>query len=95
MEPEVTEVSKIEEIIETIYEICKQGQGFDCLKTLFHKDVVMVPPQFTSRAKGRDICLKSYEDACSQMNFEQLHASDRQIEVITDQGLKDQIWQDG
>ena len=42
----------------------------------------IVTPGFNSRAKGRDTCLKSYKDACSQMKIEKLDASDEHIEVF-------------
>ncbi len=69
-------------IVRTINRTCMEGRGFDKLTPLFHEDVVMVQPGFSARAKGREVCLKSYEDACSQMTFEKLDASDEQIDVF-------------
>jgi general stress protein 26 len=57
-----------------------EGKGFEKLKSYFHNDVVMVHPGMTAHAKGREICLKSYEDACSQMIFSKLDASDEHID---------------
>lgn len=68
-------------IIHTINDICKQGKGFNKLAPHFHKDVVMVLPGFTTQAKGREVCLKSYEDACSQMAFHKFAASEEKIDV--------------
>jgi general stress protein 26 len=72
---------KIWEIIQTINRTCKEGKGFEKLKPCFHNDVVMASPGMATRAQGKDICLKSYEDACSQMTFEKLDASDEHIDV--------------
>jgi general stress protein 26 len=58
-----------------------EGKGFEKLNPYFHDDVVMVSPGLATHAKGRDICLKSYEDACSQMKFHKLDASDEHIDV--------------
>ena len=69
------------EIVRTINKTCVEGKGFDKLAPFFHDDVVVVPPGFTSRAEGRDVCLKSYEDACSQMTFEKLDASEEQVDL--------------
>jgi len=68
-------------IVKSINRICKSGTGFSELSSFFHEDVVVVPPGFKTRAYGRDTCLKSYEDACSQMTFHKLGASEEQIEV--------------
>jgi general stress protein 26/ketosteroid isomerase-like protein len=73
--------SEIITIIRSINEACVQGKDFDKLSRLFHEDVVMVHPGFSARATGRDMCLRSYEDACSQMTFERLEGSDEQIDV--------------
>ncbi len=74
----------IKTTIQTVNEICKQGKGFERLKSLFHKDVVIVWPRFTAQAEGREVCWKSYEDTCSQMTFHKLDASDEKIAVFGD-----------
>ncbi len=74
-------MKEIMHIINTVNKTCKQGKGFDKLVPYFHKDVAMVPPGLTTHVKGREVCLKSYEDACSQMTFHKLDASDEKIDV--------------
>ncbi len=69
------------QMVQSINRICREGKGFDKLTPMFHEKVVIAPPGFVARAEGRDVCLKSYEDACSQMTFEKLDASDEQIDV--------------
>lgn len=73
---------KIINLIHSINDTCKQGKEFDRLMPHFHKDVVMVHPGFQAQAKGRDVCLKCYEDACSQMTIHKLEASEEKIDVF-------------
>ena len=84
MSPNACPETAIQEVITTINRTCKEGSGFDRLQPLFHEEVVIVQPHLKGQAKGRDICLQSYSDACSQMTFEKLDASDMQIEVFGD-----------
>jgi general stress protein 26/ketosteroid isomerase-like protein len=76
--------SQIASSVKRIDETCMQGRGFDGLANLFHEDMVMVHPQFSARAAGRDACIKCYEDACSQMKFHKLDTSEQQIEIFGD-----------
>ena len=73
--------SRLWETVQRINRTCMQGEGFDEVAGLFHDDVVMVSPGFRARAEGREACLKTYKDACSQMTFEKLDGSDEQIDV--------------
>ncbi len=72
---------QLREAVKRINRTCVQSEGFDNLAGLFHDDVVMVSPGFATRAQGRDVCLKTYKEACSQMTFEKLAGSDEQIDV--------------
>jgi len=74
--------SQIANSVRRINETCVRARGFDGLADLFHKDIVMVHPHFCSRAAGRDVCLKSYKDACSQMKFHKLEASEQQVDIF-------------
>lgn len=69
------------EIVQTVNRIFAEGGGFDKIAPLFHEDFTIVHPRFAARARGRDVSLRCYEDACSQMTFEKLDASDEQIDV--------------
>lgn len=73
---------RLMQVIRTINQTCMAGKGFDKIAPLFREDFTMVHPRFTARAQGRDVCLKSYEDACSQMTFEKLNASEEQVDVF-------------
>ncbi|MBN1362254.1 MAG: pyridoxamine 5'-phosphate oxidase family protein [Sedimentisphaerales bacterium] len=74
--------SEIRSIVGRINRTCTQRTGFDALASLFHQDAVMVQPDFTARAMGRDACLKNYADACSQMKFEKFDTADQQIDAF-------------
>ena len=68
-------------IVRAINRTCMEGKGFDKIAPFFHEDFTVVHPRFAARARGRDASLKTYEDACSQMTFEKLDASEEQIDV--------------
>jgi len=59
-----------------------ENKGFDRIEPFFHENVVVIPPGFRHRAAGREVCLNSYKDACSQMTFHKLQASDEQIDIF-------------
>ena len=75
---------QVKQVVRSINEICKQGEGFERLMPLFHRDMVIVPPDFSTQAKGREVCLKSYQDVCSQMTFHKLEASEEKVTVFGD-----------
>ena len=74
--------NELADIIGRINAACTQGEGFDALANLFHQDAVMVQPDFSARAIGREACLKNYADACSQMKFDKFDTSDEQIDIF-------------
>ena len=69
------------QIVQVVNRTCKEGKDFEKLKPYFHDDVVMVSPGMVTHAKGKDVCLRTYEDACSQMTFHKLNALDEHIDV--------------
>ncbi len=73
---------QIASIVSRISGVCVRREGFEDLADLFHADAVMVQPDFSARAMGRQACLKNYADACSQMKFHKFDASDEQIDVF-------------
>lgn len=73
--------AQIHQVVQTFYDTCKTGKGFDRLKPLFHDQVVFMPPGLSAHVQGRDICLKTYEDACSSMTFHKLEASEEHIDI--------------
>jgi len=69
------------EMVHTINQTCTKGEGFEALEPLFHDEAVIIPPGFSTHAKGKEVCLKSYEDGCVQMTFEKLEASEERVDV--------------
>ena len=55
---------EIQQTVEDIKEASRKGD-IETLKSLCHKDVVIVPPGFVQRAEGRDTYLKSVADFCN------------------------------
>jgi len=72
---------EIRQIVRTISRTCLEGKAFERLRPYFHDEAVMVSPGMGTHARGRDVCLKTYEDACSQMRFHKLDGSDEHIDV--------------
>jgi general stress protein 26 len=72
---------EIWQIVRTINRTCMEGKGFERLRSHFHDAVVMVSPGMSTHARGRDVCLRNYEDACSQMSIQKLDGSDEHIDV--------------
>jgi general stress protein 26 len=75
---------RIWQIVQAVNRTCMEGRGFEKLKPYFHDDVVMVSPGIANHAKGRDTCLRTYEDVCSQMTFHKLDALNEHIDVYGD-----------
>ncbi|MBN2182084.1 MAG: DUF4440 domain-containing protein [Sedimentisphaerales bacterium] len=75
---------QIWQIVQAVNHTCMEGKGFEKLNPYFHDDVVMISPGINTHAQGRDVCLRTYEDACSQMTFHKLDASDEHIDVYGD-----------
>ena len=73
--------NRLMQIVRMVNAKCVEGKGFDEIAPLFHEDFTIVHPRFAARAQGRDVCLKTYEDACAQMTFEKFDVSDEQIDV--------------
>lgn len=56
----------------------------DELARFFHEDIVMVPPDFTGRSQGRDACIASYAEFCSQATILGVKIIDPGVEVFGD-----------
>jgi general stress protein 26 len=72
---------RLMQVVRTINNKCMEGEGFDEIAPLFHEDFTVVHPRFAARARGRGVSLKCYEEACAQMTFEKLDASEEQVDV--------------
>jgi uncharacterized protein (TIGR02246 family) len=54
------------------------------LAEFFHKDIVVVSPDFSGRAEGRDACIASYADFCSQATIHGVNIGEPGVEVFGD-----------
>lgn len=54
------------------------------LAGFFHEDIVMVDPAFTRRLQGRDACIASYAEFCSQATIHGVKIGEPGIEVFGD-----------
>ena len=52
------------------------------LAEFFHKDIVMVHPDFSGRAQGRDVCVASYAEFCSQATIHGVKLGEPGVEVF-------------
>ena len=75
--------NEIRQIVEDIKEASRKGD-IETLKSLCHKDVVIVPPGFVQRAEGRDTYLKSVEDFCNTGTILEYKMLSMKIDVFGD-----------
>ena len=54
------------------------------LAGFFHEDIVMVHPDFTGRIEGRDACMASYAEFCSEATIHGVKIGEPGIEVFGD-----------
>lgn len=57
------------------------NRRFDELTTYFHPDVVVVPPDISTRVLGRDACVASYRDFMSSATVHAFEDAPAQIDV--------------
>jgi general stress protein 26 len=69
-------------IVRTINKTCVRGTGFAELAPFFHPAAAIPTRDFATRVRGPDMCLRYYEDACSQMTFRRLDTSDEQVDAF-------------
>ena len=74
---------EIQQTVEDIKEASRKGD-IETLKSLCHKDVVIVPPGFVQRAEGRDTYLKSVEDFCNTGTILEYKMLSMKIDVFGD-----------
>jgi uncharacterized protein (TIGR02246 family) len=52
------------------------------LASFFREDMVIVHPDFTQRAEGREACLASYQDFCKQAAIQDFKTSNPGIDIF-------------
>jgi ketosteroid isomerase-like protein len=75
--------NEIRQIVEDINEASRKGD-IETLKSLCHKDVVIVPPGFVQRAEGRDTYLKSVADFCNTGTVHEYKMLSMKIDIFGD-----------
>jgi uncharacterized protein (TIGR02246 family) len=76
-------VDEIRELITRLNETWMKGQPGG-LASFFREDIVIVPPGFAQRTEGRDACVASYEEFCSQAAILDLKLAEPMIDVFGD-----------
>ena len=67
-------------IIESIKNDVRKNQIGD-YNNFFHRDIVIVSPDFKQRGEGREACINSYRSMLEQAVIHDLKVSDPQIDV--------------
>jgi ketosteroid isomerase-like protein len=75
--------NEIRQTVEAVNEASRKGD-IEALKSLCHKDVVIVPPGFVQRAEGRDTYLKSVADFCDTGTVLEYKTLSMKIDVFGD-----------
>jgi uncharacterized protein (TIGR02246 family) len=76
-------VDEIRELIKQLNDAWVKGQPGE-LARFFPEDIVMALPGFAQRIEGRDACVASYEDFCSQASILDLKLAEPMIDVFGD-----------
>jgi len=63
------------------------------LAEFFHEDIVMVHPDFSGRSQGRDACIASYAEFCSQATIHGVKLGEPGIEVFGDTAVTTYSWE--
>jgi ketosteroid isomerase-like protein len=72
---------EIRELIGRMNDAWVKGE-FDQLSSFFRKDMTMVHPDFVQRTEGREACLASYVDFCTQARVNELKLGETSIDVF-------------
>ena len=63
------------------------------LAPYFHEDMVIVPPDFRRRAKGREACVASYKDFVSQAKVREYKDSEPDIDLWGNTAVATYSWE--
>ena len=75
--------NEIRQTVKGISEATRKGD-IKTLKLFCHKDMVVVPPGFVRRVKGRDTYLKSVGDFCNTGTFIEYNELPIEIDIFGD-----------
>ncbi len=71
---------EIQQLLKKINRAWTESQT-EILNEVFHEDMMIVSPDFQVLGKGREACVKSYEDFIRQATLREFSESDATIEV--------------
>jgi uncharacterized protein (TIGR02246 family) len=74
---------EVREIIQQMNGTWAKGHPEE-LERFFHEDIVMVHPDFTNRFEGRDACIASYAEFCSQAAIHEVRLGELGVDVFGD-----------
>ena len=77
---------EILELIEQLNDAWVKGSP-EQLSSFFREDIVMVHPDFIHRTEGREACIASYVDFCSQAKVNEFKLGETSIDVIEDTAI--------
>ena len=77
---------EILELIEQLNDAWVKGSP-EQLSSFFREDIVMVHPDFIHRTEGREACIASYVDFCSQAKVNDFKLGETSIDVIDDTAI--------
>ena len=76
-----TDRQEILELIEQLNDAWVKGSP-EQLSSFFREDIAMVHPDFIHRTEGREACIASYVDFCSQAKVNDFKLGETSIDVI-------------
>jgi uncharacterized protein (TIGR02246 family) len=78
-----THRQEIREVVEQLNDAWVKGSP-EKLATFFREDIAMVHPDFVQRTEGREACIASYVDFCSQAKVNDFKLGETSIDVFGD-----------
>jgi uncharacterized protein (TIGR02246 family) len=78
-----THRQEIREVVEQLNDAWVKGSP-EQLSTFFREDIAMVHPDFVQRTEGREACIASYVDFCSQAKVNDFKMGETSIDVFGD-----------
>jgi uncharacterized protein (TIGR02246 family) len=76
-------IDEIRELIERMNDAWVKGE-FEQLSSFFREDIAMVHPDFVQRTEGREACIASYRDFCTQAKVNDFKLGETSIDVFDD-----------
>lgn len=82
----MSDITEVHEFINQMNDVWVKGHPEE-LASFFSEDIVMVHPDFAQRAVGREACVASYADFCSQADIQGFKVGEPSIDVFGDTAI--------